>query len=186
MAVAAETEEIVVRKARLPRGVELHPDERVVEIMYPWWAATILAYLLTLGLWEIWRRRHYVAMTNQRLLHGRGIVMWKSQRSVPLVRVQDATYDRRAWAGGVQVSSAGGSFGKLSDIVYRPREAKEFVRRLSDCIGRQTGDGVSEPHRSPEFDDVETQLRRLSSLRAKGFVSPEEFDSKRQEILARL
>jgi hypothetical protein len=186
MEVAAETTGTGARETRLPRGVELHADEHVVDVMYPWWAATILAYVLTLGLYEVWRRRHYLAMTNQRLLHGKGIIMWKSQRSVPLARVQDATYDRRAWAGGVQVSSAGGSFGKLSDIVYRPREAKEFVQRLSDCIGRQAGDGVAELRRMPALDDVETQLRRLSNLRAKGFVSPEEFDTKRQEILARL
>jgi len=170
---------------RLPTGIELHSGERLVASIYPWWLATIGYYLLTLGLWEIWRRRHFIALTDQRLLHGKGIVLSKSLRSVPLSRVQDATYDRKLWAGGVQISSAGGSFGNLSDATFRPKQAKEFVHLLNEHIRHRQGhDGVSAGPEAPV--DPAAALRRLQELKDEGLITADEYAQKRAEILARL
>lgn len=172
---------------RLPGGVELHPGEQVVALMYPWWMATLLSYVFTLGLWEIWRRRHYIALTNERLIYAKGIVFRKASRSVPLSRIQDATYERQFWAGGFQISSAGGAFGNLKDVTFRPREAKAFVHSVNDATRIDSSMGLGEERHDTSVDtDPANAIRSLTTLRNDGLITEEEYEAKRREVLARI
>jgi hypothetical protein len=115
----------------LPGGLTLNPGEQVIQVMNPWWFATIGYYFFTLGLWEIWRRRNYLVLTSQRIHMGHGIIAFKKQQSLPLDKVQDATYSRTLWVGNVLISSAGGSLGALKRTGFRPARAKEFVIEMN-------------------------------------------------------
>ncbi len=86
---------------RLHSGEEIvyraHPNPRV---MANW-------YVLTLGLFEFWRRAATVTLTNQRVVLERGLAR-RRRRAVPVLMVQDAqvsSQGRRAWV--VVVASAG-------------------------------------------------------------------------------
>jgi membrane protein YdbS with pleckstrin-like domain len=184
---------------RLPGGVSLQPGEQVLFVIYRWWLAVAPFYLFTLGLYEIWRRRRFIALTNERLLYCKGILLFKTQRSIPVDRVQDATYKRALWMGLVDISSAGGSFGKISDAAYKPSQAREFVARLHDRIEPgQVGEqglisggvasraaGGASPAR-PDTYDPAASLRQLQRLKDQGLLTDDEYAEKRQEILKRL
>jgi hypothetical protein len=170
----------------VPAGLALQPGETVVAVIYPWWAVGIGFYIFTLGLWEFWRRRHYIALTNQRLVYAKGILLVKSSRSVQLSRVQDATYERRLWAGGVAISSAGGALGNLKDVLYRPREARAFVHAVNDAARRDHSSGLGETGGVGTSESVGNALRELAKLRDEGLIDSGEYETKRQELLKRL
>ena len=139
-------------------GVELHPGEEVVEILRRWRWIVFPAYIFTLGLFHLWWRRCYLAMTTERVLYGRGIVFIKAQRALPLSRIQDATYKRTFISGSVEVSTAGGGKGVETARGLRPVDAKRFAARVQSLLRRHTGTGVYEepPHRTPAPTSVPT------------------------------
>ena len=174
--------------ARLPGGVSLQPNEQVLAVMYRWWVATAPFHLFTLGLYEFWRRRRFIALTTERLLHCRGILLFKAQRSIPLDRVQDATYKRVFWMGLVEISSAGGSFGRINDTAYKPSQTREFVARIQDRLEQVQAPeqgGVAGPPTS-DAGDAAASLRQLQALKDQGLLTDPEYGEKRQEILKRL
>ena len=106
--------------------IQLNPGEEILrdETVSAFW--TWPAFLLSLGLWTIWRRRHRMILTNQRLVVCRGITQVVEQ-SVPLSRIQDVKLSqRRLHAAWVTVSTAGGRAGTES---LGPQRAE-----LVDCL----------------------------------------------------
>jgi uncharacterized membrane protein YdbT with pleckstrin-like domain len=73
------------------------------------WTAGL--YLVTLGLWGIWRRRTHFVLTNQRIVLTKGVLN-KTERSAPLTKIQDSILRRSVFNGGsVTLSTAGGPLG---------------------------------------------------------------------------
>lgn len=169
---------VAARAAGHPKGLTLSAGERLVQMLHPWWVAWWIAYPLTLGLCEFWRRRNYLVVTNQRVCVGRGIVFTRVQRSIPLDKVQDASYARRFWIASVLISSAGGTLGMLTRRGYRPASARAFVDEVNALRQARTSNAESP-------DNVQA-LRDLARLRDEGILSQEEFDAKKTEILARM
>ena len=92
-------------------GLRLHEGERIVADVQPskWW--TLSRYIFTLGLWAIWRNRNHYVLTDERIIHIKGIIS-KTERSAPLSRIQDAQLNRSPLTGGkVVLSTAGGALG---------------------------------------------------------------------------
>jgi Short C-terminal domain len=177
-----------VEPAPLPGGVSMQPGEQVLAVIYRWWFATAPFHLFTLGLYEFWRRRRFIALTTERLLLCRGILLFKAQRAIPLDRIQDAAYKRYLWMGAVEISSAGGSFGKITDTAYKPSRTKEFVAHVQDRIEQvqvPKQGGVAAPATS-DTGDPAASLRQLQTLRDQGLLTDAEYAEKRQEILKRL
>lgn len=99
--------------AELPSALPIRmlPDEEVVLTLRlsPWW--TLVMYVLTLGLWEFWRRRHRIVVTNRRLVIAAGVVS-KQESALPLGRIQDVHLTASPLTGGaVALSTAGGGLG---------------------------------------------------------------------------
>jgi hypothetical protein len=116
----------------LPKGVTPDDGETAERVLYPDVGRTWVAYFYTLGLWEIWRRRHYLVLTNQRLLHGKGTGALKKRLSVPLSLIEDAAYTKVAWLSGVEISYKGGT-GHMKDAMYSPEDAHAFVEALNEA-----------------------------------------------------
>lgn len=121
--------------------LRLQPGEHVILDMLPsafWTGGT---YVITLGLWAIWRSQHHFVLTNQRVIVYEGIVA-KGERSVPIVRLQDVSLMRSILAGGyVRMSSAGGtiSIQRIGPL------SRENARRFADAISARIqhgGDGL--------------------------------------------
>jgi hypothetical protein len=73
----------------------LFDDEEVVVVVRPSRLARLPRYVVTLGLYGLWRKRDETVLTDQRILLGKGIVR-RHERSIPLERVNDVAVARRA------------------------------------------------------------------------------------------
>lgn len=80
-------------------------------------------YVVTLGLYEPWRRASWFVVTDRRVIASKGLVT-RSQRAIPVDMVQDASVRTQFGVGTVMVSTAGGGmsavrFGPLRSVVAR-------------------------------------------------------------------
>jgi hypothetical protein len=71
------------------RGVKLADGEEVLLSMKPSRSGAWRYYVVTLGLWEFWRRARSYTLTNQRIIETKGVLS-KTDSSLPLFYVQDA------------------------------------------------------------------------------------------------
>lgn len=143
-------------------------------------------YFVTLGMWAIWRSRHRFYVTNERVIATQGVVT-RSERSVPLSRVQDVDLTASVLAGGfVRLSSAGGGLGVQRLGPFTRRRAREVADQLSEMIRSHRGDGLSVPTSAPAATPlmVSEELERLAALRERGVVSDEEFEAQKAKLLA--
>ena len=110
--------------------VALRPGESVVFTEHPSWILNIPKYVLTLGLYSMWRRRKSFVVTNDRLLLGKGLVN-RTERSIPMTRVDDAGYVRRGMASYTEVVVRGHeSEGVLRLGPLSSRKARRFASEL--------------------------------------------------------
>ena len=78
----------------------MEPGERVVFHELPVRGARLAAYIFSLGLFELWRRRTHFIVTDRRLIAVRGVVS-RDRQIIPLDLVERVTVregDARAWS----------------------------------------------------------------------------------------
>lgn len=165
-------------------AIRLNPGEQIMDDEMPsaFWTAPL--YAVTLGLWVIWRNRHHFLVTNQRVIIMMGILT-KSERSIPLARIQDVSLLRSIFFGGyVRISSAGGTLGieRLGPL------SRERARQFADAIAQVVpalGDGVSDGA-VPTLNGVPLigeELGRLAALRDAGVLTEREFAAQKARLL---
>ena len=112
------------------RTVHLFDGETIVLIARPARTVTGHKYLVTLGLYSIWRKRTTFVLTDRRILIGSGVFV-RTEKSIPLDRVDDAVYVRRG------VSS-------YSEVVFSKRgsRAVERIGPLTPYAARRFTDAV--------------------------------------------
>jgi hypothetical protein len=124
------TDQVPEQVPKSLRGIDLQPGETVIVMARPSRGVTWPKYLYTLGLYGIWRKRHTFVLTDRRILAGEGVFN-RSERSIPLSRVEDASFRRRGLAAycDVLVTARGPRrterLGPLSG-----RAARRFAREV--------------------------------------------------------
>ncbi len=119
-------------------GVPTLPDEQLIAKAAPSASVTWSRYFFTLGLWEIWRRRQRVVVTNQRIITTRGLLS-KSQRMLPIGKVQDASLQLRFWVGRVVVTTAGGAAGSVDFPTLSRPDARNIVNAIQRAVHESSG-----------------------------------------------
>lgn len=94
--------------------LHLHKGESVVVVARPSRLARVPRYLVTLGLYGLWRKRNTSIVTDRRMLLGRGVLNRKEQ-SIPIGRIDDVSYVRR-W------------MSCYSDVIVDTKRGQEMVR----------------------------------------------------------
>jgi Bacterial PH domain len=84
------------------RRLNLLDGETIVVIARPARSVTSHKYLYTLGLYGFWRKRHTFILTDRRVLIGEGLFV-RTEKSIPLDRIDDAVYLRRGVTGYAEV-----------------------------------------------------------------------------------
>lgn len=74
-------------KEQRVRGVNVQNGESVLMVARPAIAAVWPRYLMTLGLYGLWRRQDISVLTDRRVLLGKGIISRREQ-SIPLTRIE--------------------------------------------------------------------------------------------------
>lgn len=130
--------------------IRLQPGEEIVAstLVSKWWSLT--AYVVTLGLWAFWRKRHAFVLTNRRLVSLRGIVT-KSQKAVGLERIQDVNVTTSPLSGGrITLSTAGGTLS----IRALPSLTQQDARDMADAIQEQANARVTQLGNGPAATGV--------------------------------
>jgi hypothetical protein len=108
--------------------VRLFDDEEVVLVARPSRLATFPKLVATLGLYSIWRRHDTSVLTDQRILLGKGVVH-RSERSIPLARVDDVTFARSGLSSYADLTIHDGRSGAVKRIgPLTPHTAHRFAR----------------------------------------------------------
>ena len=112
----------------------LFPEEEVVTSARPSRLINLPKYVLTLGLYELWRRRNTTVLTDQRILFGSGIFN-RSEQSIPLKNVGDVVFRRRGPNAYTEIAVT--KRGKNSVMRVGPM-SDSGARRLASEILRRT------------------------------------------------
>ena len=116
------------------KGVSLRAGESVEVIGHPALSAVWYKYLLTLGLYNIWRRRNLAILTDRRVFLAKGV--WsRREQSIPLSHIEDSAFVRRGTVAYCEVTSRGNGDS-------RPRLTKVGPLRWS--IARHFARGIDE------------------------------------------
>jgi hypothetical protein len=87
-------------------------------------------YLVTLGFYGFWRKRHTYILTNQRMLLGNGVFV-RTERSVPIGQIEDAAFVRRGAGAYCEVTVR--SHGRMRTNLVGPLSPRS-ARRLTTEI----------------------------------------------------
>ena len=117
---------VTLRRMSAPK---LQRGEQTILAAHPTGWNLAYAYLFTLGLYEVWRRATWFTVTDQRVILSKGIIT-RTQRSIPVDMVQDATVTTQLGIGTVFVTTAGGQASALRLSPLTSAEAHE----ISDAI----------------------------------------------------
>jgi hypothetical protein len=96
----------VAESPRPPRGLPLQRGEEVLMVATPSRVANLHKYLITLGLYGLWRKRDTAVVTNRRLLLGKGIFR-REEHSIAVADIDSAKYVRR-WLNSYAQVRVGG------------------------------------------------------------------------------
>ena len=168
---------------KVPPTLKLNDGESIIldEVPSAFWSFPF--YILTLGLWAIWRKRHRFILTNQRVIVRKGIVS-KSEQTVQLSRIQDVNVMRSLVAGGsISLSSAGGVLSIRAIGPLTRAKAAEFAEKMSD-LTRSHGEGLGSP--APQATaSVADEIAKFASLRDSGAISEDEFAAHKSNLMGK-
>ncbi len=145
-------------KRRRVAGLPRHEGEQVVLLARPARSVTAHRYLYTLGLYGIWRKRNTFVLTDRRVLIGEGLFN-RSERSIPLDRIDDAVYaarGRRVQRGHLHPAwrppdrPGRSAHPARREALHRPRSSP-----ASDRSGRRPGRSGSRRSPASAVADVE-------------------------------
>jgi hypothetical protein len=120
-------------EARPSKGVDVEHGESVVLVARPAITAVWPKYLITLGLYGLWRRHDVSIITDRRVLVGKGIISRKEQ-SFPFARINDAVYVRKGLYAYCEIAST--LRGRSHVQRVGPLSARNARRFTAEIISR--------------------------------------------------
>jgi Bacterial PH domain len=122
------------RERKRLRGVDVQKGESVLMVGRPSLAVVWPKYVLTLGLYGLWRKRNVSVLTDRRVVVGKGIFS-RTEYSIPIKQISDAMYVRRGLSAYCEVAS-----------VLRGRDHVERLGPLSARQARRLTDEIESRH----------------------------------------
>jgi uncharacterized membrane protein YdbT with pleckstrin-like domain len=131
----------------------------------------------------VWRTTHFVVTTDRFIV--RSGVLSKSGKEIPLERLDSITFhqslgERILGVGDLQIESAGESGREVYSDIGRPSQVVNLIHQQIERA--QERDGTRNARAGMSVAD---ELAKLDDLRARGVISPEEFETQKARLLAR-
>jgi hypothetical protein len=114
-------------------GVDVEHGESVVMVARPAISAVWYKYLITLGVYGLWRSHDVSVITDRRVLVGKGIVSRKEQ-SLPYARINDASYVRKGLYAYSEIASTLRGRGHVQRV--GPLSARHARRFTAEILAR--------------------------------------------------
>jgi uncharacterized membrane protein YdbT with pleckstrin-like domain len=141
-----------------------------------------------------WTNTHFV-VTSARVIFRTG-ALGKQASEIPLDRITNIRFHQSLWervigAGDIDIESAGRDAQSNFTDVWHPDGVQQEIYRQMEVNGRKKAQWSS-PGAAPAApaatanQSVPEQLRQLAELRDRGIITPEEFESKKTQLLDRM
>jgi uncharacterized membrane protein YdbT with pleckstrin-like domain len=165
------------------------------------WIVTALVVV-----WAVWLTvkylawsRTYFVVSNQRVVYRTGI-MARHGVEIPLERINNINFHQSIWerligAGNLEVQSAGEQGTSSFDFVRHPDGVQQEIYRQmesrerhaagygADALGEVVAKAVE---RQAAPVSVPQQIEELARLRDRGYITAEEYERKKAELLDRM
>jgi Bacterial PH domain len=128
-----ERQEKPARPKKVVAYTTLFPEESVVMAATPGIIANFHKHVVTLGMYELWRRRNTAIVTDKRIMFGSGIVR-RSEKSIPLSKVIDVSFSRKGLNSYAEVTVT--DRGQRKNRLVGPMSGKEARRFVSEILSR--------------------------------------------------
>lgn len=123
-----------------------------------------------------------IVLTDRRLLFVQDGFTSKTSEDFPMEKVSSVQ-----WSSGMMLGTiiifASGNKSEIKNV--NKDDGKELVDKVRHRLSAPPSSAPSPPAATNPADPIE-QLKRLGELRDAGVVTPEEFEAKKAELLARL
>jgi uncharacterized membrane protein YdbT with pleckstrin-like domain len=157
-------------------------------------------YVLLLG-WAGWLAVKYVQWTNTHFVVTSARVIFrtgalgKQASEIPLDRITNIRFHQGLWeriigAGDIDIESAGRDAQSNFTDVWHPDGVQQEIYRQMEINGRKKAQwanpSAATPAPAAPTQSVPEQLRQLAELRDRGIITPDEFESKKTQLLDRM
>jgi uncharacterized membrane protein YdbT with pleckstrin-like domain len=175
----------------------LHGDVRGYSLWV--WLVLGLAWGVWLGVKYLqWNFTHFV-VTSDRVVFRTG-VLGKRGVEIPLDRINNINFSQNLWervigAGDLAIESAGRDGQSVFSDVRHPDGVQQEIYRQADARDQRRRGPVTAPAPAPapapaaasRVDaSIPQQLEELAGLRDRGIITPEEFETKKAQLLERM
>jgi uncharacterized membrane protein YdbT with pleckstrin-like domain len=129
-------------------------------------------------------------LTSDRLITRSGIIA-KHSKEIPLERINDVAFsqtviERILGAGDLMVESAGERGQTRIENVRKPEEVQLMIYKESEANSSRTVHGQFQSLGGSAQASIPEHIEALARLKDQGVISPEEFETKKAELLKRL
>lgn len=122
--------------------------------------------------------RGIVAATNKRVLFlDKGIITTEAAE-ISYKNIEAITHSTGMFAGGLRITGIGGISFRVESV--RP---KDSVRTFADKVRSQMAIASAQPEQSPQKVSPSDEIEKLGSLLDRGFLTQDEFDNKKKQLL---
>lgn len=141
-----------------------------------------------------WNSEQYI-VTDRRVIQVRGVlskeVVDSSLEKINDVELAQSWIGRLFNYGTIEISTAADAGVNVMDSISRPLEFKRMM--LEAKYDHDRGYGYLEPHDYAPYDqpitsqyDIQHAIEELATLRDRGILSIDEFETKKRELLSRI
>jgi uncharacterized membrane protein YdbT with pleckstrin-like domain len=162
------------------------------EITWGLFAVIMIAWAIWLGLRFLqWQFTHFV-VTNRRVIYRTGVLA-KRGVEIPLNRINNINFKQGIWervigAGDLEIESAGEhGLSNFEDVRHPDAVQQEIYRQMESNDQRMRTQVVTPPApAAPAQASLAEQIKQLADLRDSGHITPEEYESKKAQLLERM
>ncbi len=156
------------------------------------WAWAILA-LIWAGWLAVkyvqWQYTHFV-VTDDRVIFRTGLLS-KHGVEIPLERINNINFDQRIFerligAGDLDIESAGREGQSHFEDVRHPDGVQQEIYRQMETNARETASWSRPEAAAAGGASIPEQIEQLASLRDKGHITAEEYETKKSALLDRM
>jgi hypothetical protein len=113
--------------------MQLQNGEAIIMVGRPSLFSVWPKYVFTLGLYQLWRKRNVLVLTDRRVVTGKGIFS-RTERSTAMNRIQNATYVRNGLSAYCMLDST--SHGRPEVQRLGPLSARKARRFTDEIVSR--------------------------------------------------
>jgi len=167
-------------------------DGTFENILEATWGALAVIWAVWLGIKYLqWNFTHFV-VTTDRVIYRTGALS-KHGVEIPMEKINNINFHQGMWeriigAGDLEIESAGREGQSRFEDTWHPdgvqqeiyRQMEASARKRASWSGQGTAPAPGPGHSIPE------QIDQLAALRDKGVITPQEFETKKAQLLERM